>query len=412
MSQGTEAAVHTLDVASVFTELGAVIIFLALLARLSSRVGLTPIPLYLLAGVALGKGGLVPLHFTEQFIGIGAEIGVILLLFMLGLEYTGEELSVSLHRGLRAGLLDLGLNLTPGVVAGLLLGWSPLAALLLGGVTYISSSSVIAKVLGDLDRLGNRETPIVLSVLVLEDLAMAVFLPLVAVLLLGQEFLTGVISITVAITTVVVVLLLAVRHGSVVSRAVSHASDEVVLLTTLGLILLVGGIAQRLQVSSAIGAFLVGLALSGTVAEQARGLVGPLRDLFAAIFFLFVGLQIDPSALPPVLLLACGLGLATTLTKIATGWWAAAWDGVALRGRIRAGTALVARGEFSIVIAGLGAGAGVEPQLAPLAAAYVLLLAIGGPVLARFAEPLANLAQRRSQRAARGVGTEKSRATA
>ncbi|MDF2440022.1 MAG: monovalent cation:H+ antiporter-2, family [Abditibacteriota bacterium] len=389
------AANHSAAIASVFMELGAVIIGLSVLARLAVRAGLTPIPLYLLAGLCLGKGGLVPLSFSEEFIGFGAEIGVILLLFMLGLEYTGEELSSSLKRGFKGGLLDLALNLTPGFIAGLLLGWSALAALLLGGVTYISSSSIIAKVLGDLDRLGNRETPTVLSILVLEDLAMAVFLPLVAVLLLGQGLVAGAVSITIAVTTVAVVLLVAVKQGGAISRVVAHRSDEVLLLTTFGLVLLVAGIAQRMQVSAAIGAFLVGLALSGSVAEKARNLVGPLRDLFAATFFLFVGLQIEASTLIPVLPLALGLAVITALTKMATGWWAAGWAGIALRGRIRAGTALVSRGEFSVVIAGLGAA--TEPRLAPLSAAYVLILAVGGPILARLSEPLSNLLQPRPQ---------------
>jgi CPA2 family monovalent cation:H+ antiporter-2 len=250
----------------------------------------------------------------------------------------------------------------------------------------------------------------VLSILVLEDLAMAVYLPLVAVLLLGQGFVAGAVSIGIALGTVIVVLLLALKHGVIFSRAMSHRSDEVVLLTTFGLVLLVAGIAQRLQVSAAVGAFLVGLALSGTVAEQARTLFEPLRDLFAATFFLFVGLQIVPAALPSVFLLACGLALLTTFSKVITGWIAAGWDGVALRGRVRAGTALVARGEFSVVIAGLGAG--VEPRLAPLAAAYVLIMAIAGPILARFAEPIADFAQNRRESSARRIDTSTTAATA
>jgi len=408
MNEASAAAPHAapqhLDVASIFIELGAVIIGLALLARLANRIGLTPIPFYLIAGLMLGKGGVAPLHFSEVFIQLGSELGVILLLFMLGLEYTGDELSSSLRRGLRGGLLDLGLNFTPGAAMALLLGWSPLAALLLGGVTYISSSSVIAKVLADLERLGNRETAGVLSILVLEDLAMAVFLPLVAVLLLGQGFLAGMVSIFIAVATVGVVLYLALRHGGFISRIVAHPSSEVLLLTTFGLILLVAGVAQRLQVSAAIGAFLVGLALSGTVAEQARELVGPLRDLFAATFFLFVGLQIVPASLPPVLLLAIVLAIVTTVTKILTGWWSAGWEGIGLRGRVRAGMALVSRGEFSVVIASLGTG--LEPRLGPISAAYVLILAVGGPILARFAEPLATVAQRVVDYRARRVEEE------
>src|SRR5207244_1018151 len=93
--------------------------------------------------------------------------------------YSGEELKESLRRGLTAGVADFLLNFPPGIIAGLLLGWRPLPAALLGGVTYISSSGVIARVLIDLRRLECPETPTILSVLVLEDLAMAVFLPLV-----------------------------------------------------------------------------------------------------------------------------------------------------------------------------------------------------------------------------------------
>jgi CPA2 family monovalent cation:H+ antiporter-2 len=110
---------------------------------------------------------------------------VFLLLFMLGLEYTGGELVENLRGGFPAAVVDLALNFTPSLIAGLLLQWRPLAAVLLGGVTYVSSSGVIAKVLADLRRLENPETPAVLSVLVLEDLAMAVYLPLGAVLLAG-----------------------------------------------------------------------------------------------------------------------------------------------------------------------------------------------------------------------------------
>jgi CPA2 family monovalent cation:H+ antiporter-2 len=205
----------------------------------------------------------------------------------------------------------------------------------------------------------------------------------------------GAVSIGIALGTVIIVLLLALKHGGIFSRVVAHRSDEIVLLTTFGLVLLIAGIAQRLQVSAAVGAFLVGLALSGTVADQARTLFEPLRDLFAAIFFLFVGLQIVPASVPSVLWLALILAFVTTLTKIATGWIAAGWDGVAIRGRMRAGTALVARGEFSVVIAGLGTA--IEPRLAPLAAAYVLLMAIVGPILARFAEPMATFMQNRQR---------------
>jgi CPA2 family monovalent cation:H+ antiporter-2 len=377
---------------------------LAVLARVAGLLDVSPIPLYLLAGLALGEGGLVPIGFSEQFVAGGADIGVVLLLFMLGLEYSGEELKASLRSNLDAGLIDLALNFTPGLAAGFLLGWDPLAAVLLGGVTWISSSGVIAKVLADLGRIGNRETPVVLSLLVLEDLAMAAYLPLVAVLLLGTGLVESVLALVAALGAAGVALLLALRYGHLMSRALEHRSNEVVLLSVLGLILVVAGVAQELQVSAAIGAFLVGIALSGDVADHARSLFGSLRDLFAAVFFVFFALQIDPGEIPDVAVAALLLGLATGATKFVTGVVAARRAGIGPRGAARAGAALISRGEFSILIAGLGVGAGVEAGLGPLAAAYVLLMAIAGSVLARVADPIAEtfLRRRAARQAVRG----------
>jgi len=372
------------DVSRILIELGLVVVGLAVLARVASRWSFSAIPFYLLAGLAFGNGGLAPLNVSTDLIHIGAEIGVLLLLFMLGLEYTGEELKENLRGGFPAGIADLALNFPPGLIAGLLLGWKPLAAVLLGGVTYISSSGLIAKVLAELRRLQYPETPAVLAILVLEDLAMAVYLPLVAVLLAGGGSVKMALSVSVAVATVILVLLIAVRFGKRLSGFFTHESDEIILLTTFGTVLLVAGISQRFQVSAAIGAFLVGIAVSGQMAEQTHRLVAPLRDLFAATFFFFFGLQIDPATLPPALLSAVLLGAVTTLTKALTGYWAARRLGVDQQGGLRAGMALVARGEFSIVIAGLGAG--LEPQLGPLSAAYVLFLAVLGPILTRAAK--------------------------
>jgi monovalent cation:H+ antiporter-2, CPA2 family len=374
--------------AAVLLELGGMILGLGILGRLAGRLGLSAIPLYLLAGLAFGQGGLLPLVTAREFIEVGAEVGVILLLLLLGLEYSASELLGGLRAAAPAGLVDLVLNFTPGLVAGLLLGWSALAAMVLGGVTYVTSSGIVAKVLGDLGRIGNRETPVVLSILVEEDLAMAAYLPLLTVLLVGQDLLAGIVPVAVALGTVALVLVVAVRYGETLSRLVFSPSDEVLLLVILGLTLVVAGVAERLQVSAAVGAFLVGIALSGQAAEAAQSLLTPLRDLFAAVFFVFFGLQTDPRSIPPVALAAAALALVTAATKVGTGWWAARRIGVGPRWRWRAGTALIPRGEFSIVIAGLAVAAGREPTLGPLATAYVLILAVLGPVLARASEPL------------------------
>ena len=364
-------------------EVGALLFALGMLGRLGRRIGLSPIPLYLLAGLAFGHGGLLPLSASEEFIQVGAEIGVILLLVMLGLEYSADELVGNLRAAAPAGVLDAVLNALPGAGFALLLGWGWRAALVLAGITWVSSSGVIAKVLADLGRLGNRETPVILSVLVIEDLAMAFYLPAVTAVLAGIGLFGGLKALGVAVVTVIAVLVVAIRYGGTISKFISVRDPEALLLSVLGLTLLVAGVAAELKVSAAVGAFLVGIALSGPVAHHATEMLSPLRDLFAAVFFVFFGLSTDPRDIPPVLLPALGLAVLTMLTKVLTGYLAGRRVGIALPGRLRAGLALMPRGEFSIVIAGLAVTSGVEPRLAPLATAYVLITVVSGPLLAR-----------------------------
>jgi CPA2 family monovalent cation:H+ antiporter-2 len=383
--------VHTTAIALI--ELGAIFFGLGVLGRLAWKIGISPIPFYLLGGLAFGSGGLIPLEGIEDFATLASEIGVILLLLLLGLEYSAAELVTGLKRSWTAGLIDIVLNAAPGVAVALLLGWGPVGALAMAGVTYISSSGIVAKVLGDLGRLGNRETPVILSILVFEDLAMAVYLPILTAVLAGATLLGGLTAIGISLLVVTVVLLLALKFGRYVSAIVDSPDPEVFLLRVLGAALLVAGLASQLQVSAAVGAFLLGIAISGSTAENATRILEPLRDLFAAMFFVVFGLNTVPSSIPPVLGVALGLAAVTTVTKLLTGWWAAKRQGIARMGRARAGAALVARGEFSIVIAGLAVAAGaVDDQLAALATAYVLIMAVLGPLAARFIEPVARLA--------------------
>ncbi|MFK0039887.1 cation:proton antiporter [Paenarthrobacter sp. NPDC090517] len=370
-------------------ELGAVVFCLGLLARLAGRIGMSPIPLYLVGGLAFGAGGFVKLDGMHEFAHLSGEIGVILLLLMLGLEYTASELVTGLRRSWQAGVMDFVLNFLPGAGLAVLLGWGLVGAIVMGGVTYISSSGIAAKVITDLGRIGNRETPVVLSILVFEDLAMAIYLPILTAILAGVGFLGGLQTVGIALAVVTVVLVIALKHGHRVSQAVHSENSEVFLLNVLGLALLVAGIASALQVSAAVGAFMLGIAISGATAHNATRILEPLRDLFAAIFFVAFGLNTDPTSIPPVLGWALVLAVITAATKMLTGFWAAKRAGIAVPGRFRAGAALIARGEFSIVIAGLAvASGGVPDELAALATAYVLIMAILGPLAARFVEPV------------------------
>lgn len=376
------------EVALTFIEIGAVVLALAILGRLAGRLGLSAVPFYLLAGLAVGDGGIAPLDVSEGFIEVAAEIGVLLLLLALGLEYDQGELRDGLRTGLPGGVVDMVANATPGFLLGLALGWTWLASLLLAGVTWVSSSGIVSKVLFDLDRLGYRETPVVLNVLVIEDLAMAVYLPVVAALVVGGSTSDTVVGVGAAVIAVLVILALALKFGHRLTSALEGGSNESLLLAVFGLTLLVAGLAQSIEVSGAIGAFLVGLALSGEVGERSMRLISPLRDLFAATFFLFFSFQIDPTELVDALLPAFLLAVVTMATKMGSAWYAAARAGIGPRGRVRAGAVLVARGEFSIVIAALGATLVDGGSLEAVAASYVLMLAIAGPILARFADQI------------------------
>ena len=311
-----------------------------------------------------------------------------LLLLLLGLEYTGEELKANLRTNAAAGGVDL-LNAIPGAVLAVVLGLGWFGAIALGGITYISSSGVIAKMLGDLDRLGNRETPTILSLLVIEDLVMAVYLPVLVGLGVGGSAGETVSATALAVVAVAAALVVALRFGPGISRAVFSRSDEAVLFVILGIGFLVAGLAEQVNVSGAVGAFLVGIAISGAAAQQAMTLLRPLRDLFAAAFFIFFAFQIDPGDLPGVLGAALGLALVTGALKAATTWWAVRRAGIGRRGALRAGATMIPRGEFSIVIAGIAVAAGADAELGVVAAGYVLVLAVLGPLAARFAEPVA-----------------------
>jgi CPA2 family monovalent cation:H+ antiporter-2 len=385
--------------ARLLLELGPVLFALGVLGRLAARWSLSPIPLYLLGGLAFGSGGLLPVAAPEGFFSTGSEIGVVLLLLMIGLEYTAEDLVANLRGQAPAGVIDLLLNGVPGVLFALAMGWNATAAVAMFGVTAVSSSGIISKVLGDLGRLGNRETPAILGILVLEDLAMAVYLPVLTALAASASGLSALRAVIIALLVLAGVLLVALRYGDLVTAVVSAKSDEVLLLRLVGLALIVAGAAEAVHVSAAVGAFLLGIALSSDLAERIHDILAPLRDIFAAVFFVFFGLSTDPGQLPAVILPAAGLAVVGIATKIATGWIAGRRAGVGRGGRLRAGAALVPRGEFSIIVAGLVATTATA-ELAPTAAAYVLVLAVVGPLAPRLLEPLARRISRPARRPA------------
>jgi monovalent cation:H+ antiporter-2, CPA2 family len=364
-------------------ELGAVILGLAGLARLATRFDLPTVPLYLLAGLAFGEGGVLPLVTTRGFVESGAEIGLILVLFVLGLEHSSRDLLATARASAAPGLVDLVLNAAPGVAAGLVLGWGPLAAAFLGGITYVSSSGVAAKLLEHAGPHARGASRYVVTLAVIEDFVMAIYLPILAAVMIGDGAGASIAAAALAIVAVTVLLALALRVETGLSQMLFSRSDEALLLSILGFAILIAGVADVARFSAAVGALLAGIMLSGPAAEGAQTLVRPLRDLFAAIFFAFIGLSVDPSTIPPVLGIAVLLGVVTSATKYATGWWAARRLGSEVRARGVVGAALIPRGEFSIAIAGLAAAATVDEDLGALTVAYVILTVVVGSVVTK-----------------------------
>ena len=323
---------HLTTDALLLTEVGGLLLLMSILGRVANRLGQSAIPLYMTLGLLFGSGSILPLDASSEFLHTGSEIGVVLLLLVLGLEYSPTELMSSLKKNAPSGILDALLNAVPGAIFALLMGWGPIGAVVLAGVTWVSSSGVIVKVLRDLGRIGNRETPTIVSILVMEDLAMAFYLPVLSAIVIGATWAQGFVTVAIAVGLVLFVLIVTYYFGSKISRVFNAHHPESLLLGVMGVAMLVAGIASAVAVSSAVGAFLVGIALSGQVAENAEKVVEPLRDLFAAIFFLFFGLQTDPADIPVVLLPALALAVVTMGTKVVTGYASAARAGIGVPG--------------------------------------------------------------------------------
>jgi CPA2 family monovalent cation:H+ antiporter-2 len=364
-------------------EIGIMLLALGILAYVAVRLTISVVPMYLGVGLALGNGGIAPLNFSEDFLAIGAQLGAILLLLMLGLEHSGPNLVEGFRERKSTGLIDIAVNGIPGAVTGLLLGWGLVGALALGGITYVSSSGIAAQMMREFGWNRSEVSRRVTTVLVIEDLALAPFLPLLSTLIAGLGVVAGVISVGVALAVTAVALVISLKGQDAFGRILNTSSQGALLLTVFGIALAVAGFSEMVGFSSAVAAFLVGLILTGEVAEAVRRRLSPLRDLFAAIFFVFFGLGVNPADIPPVLPLAAALAALGIAGKMFVGWFIARGMSDPLAWK-RAGAFLVPRGEFSILIAALAASTVFGPYLQALTMAYVLITSIAASLLLRF----------------------------
>lgn len=368
---------------------------------LAGRLALSAIPIFIAAGILLGPSpGFPVIVEPSEGTDLLARLGIVLLLFFLGLEFSLDRLTAARRMVVVGGLVDLVINGGLGLVVGIvLLGATP-EAVLLAGLIYISSSGIVTRALFDLRRLGDDETDLVLGVLVFEDLAIALFLGVAAALATGESVGGLEIAVTAGLALAFVVAFLLVGRWAhhAIDRVGPRLDREQLLLGALAIALGGAALGEAAGLSEAVGALLAGILLSGSeVRDQIEQQLLGLRDFAAAIFFFAFGLEVDLGEAPDAaewLLLAVPVAVAG---KLVAGYLAGRATGFTSRESVNVGTALVARGEFTIILANLAAGgvaldAAFRDLVSPFAGLFVLATAVVGVVLMRESRRIGRLA--------------------
>ncbi|NYJ31838.1 cation:proton antiporter [Galbitalea soli] len=365
--------------------LGILFVIAYALGRVGKRVGLPTIPIYMLVGlIASPNFHLFPLSFKSADVELVAIFGLLFLLFNLGLEFDQDEFFGNAGALLLSGGTRIVINLGVGLAFGFWVGWGAREALIIAGMTATSSSAIVTKLLIELRRLANRETPVILGITVVEDVFIAFYLAVVAVVIGGEKNIWAIVlQLVISFAFLIAMFVLARWGGRVVARLVGTKDDELFTILFFGLALAFGGIGELLGVSDAIGAFLIGLVLGATRHRgRIEGFALPLRDVFGAFFFLNFGLALDPGTFGPVVYpAAVAVGL-TIVVNVLGGQLIALQNKLSRAEGLNAGLMLQNRGEFALILATLASGAGLDARLTPFAGLYVLSMSIIGPVLA------------------------------
>ena len=368
-------------------ELALTIALLGALGLTASRFGLSAIPAYLLAGIILGPNepDFIRLVQPSEVTDFVAEIGLIFLLFFLGLEFSVDRLLRSgRHIGL-GGAGDFVINAGLGLLVGVAAFGVSFAAIVVAACIYVSSSAIAVKALTDFRRLADDETDLVLAILLFEDVVIAAVLGFVATG--GGDLATTATVSAKAILFVAVSLVASKWLGAHIGRLLQRLELEFFLLAVFGFVAGMSALAIQLDMSEAIGALMAGVILSESgVREEIEQRFFAFRDVFAALFFFAFALTIDLGALGEVGWIVLVALVVTVLGKVGVGLVAGRLGGFTARQGINAGAALVAHGEFTIIIAQLAAGnaalaAADQQDIAAFAGLYVLATATVGVLL-------------------------------
>jgi CPA2 family monovalent cation:H+ antiporter-2 len=378
-------------------ELAVTVGVLGVLGLAASKFGLSAIPAYLFAGIILGPNepDIVQLVQPSEVTHFVSEIGLIFLLFFLGLEFSLERLIRSgRHVGL-GGAADLVANAALGLLVGLIAFGPSFAALVLAACIYVSSSAIAVKALIDFRRLADDETDLVLAILLFEDIAIAAVLGFVAT---GGGGVAETAGVTTKAFVFVAASLAASRWlGAWIGRQLGRLELEFFLLAVFGFVIAMSAIAMELELSEAIGALMAGVILSESgVREEIEQRFFAMRDIFAALFFFAFALTIDLSRWSDLGWIVALAVVATLIGKVGVGVVAGRLGGFSVRQGINAGAALVAHGEFTIILAQLAAGNAAlsleqRDDIVAFAGLYVLASATVGVVLMKESKRLGRM---------------------
>ena len=392
-------------------EVGVMFAAIALVGAIANWLRQSVIPFYIVVGMLLSgyvAGRLSESSFDTEiavgttqeafhFIELGAELGIVFLLFFLGLEFNLDRLLEKRDLIGTVGVIDLVFNFGVGLVLGYALFGAFLPAFVVAGMVYISSSAIITKSLIDLGWIANDESSPMLGTLVFEDLFIAVYLAVLSALVIGGgDVGEAALSIGIGIGFILALLLLVYIGTALFTRIIETDSNEFVVLRVTGVTVLIAGAALSLNVSEAVAAFFVGMAFSSTgQAEELEHLLEPLRDIFAGVFFFWIGLVTDPLLFVDVLVIIAIAAVVTTPTKLISGFWSGKVYDLDDRRSTRVALGMVTRGEFTLIIASIVivvTEAGVDgaipastaTELNAFAVGYVLVMSILGTMLMQY----------------------------
>ncbi|MED4584736.1 cation:proton antiporter [Brevibacillus choshinensis] len=373
-------------------EVGLALALIALAGFLSIKLKFSIVPFYILVGMVVGPHapdiGLFDLRFIQSapLIEFMGRVGVLFLLFYLGLEFSVGRLIKAGRSIAVGGTIYIVINFTLGLLFGWAAGFPLKEVLIIAGITTISSSAIVAKVLVDLKRTANRETEMILGIIMFEDIFLAVYISIVSGLVLsGATSLMGVLSSAlIALGYMLLIIIVGRKAVPFLNRALNIKSNEVFMITVFSALFLIAGFSETIHVAEAIGALLVGLVLAETQhMKRIEHMILPFRDFFGAMFFFSFGLTIDPLSLGGAVWLSIAAVIVTIIGNVAAGLLAGRSAGLSSKASTNIGLTIVSRGEFSIIMANLGKAGALMEILQPFAALYVLILAILGPLLTK-----------------------------